>query len=184
MTRQRSVIILTMMALALAGVALGSPELGAQPGDRLLTAGASEILCFDVTLPLDATNALAGASANLAFVFHAEEARSRLPKLAAEQVIGEPAPRNTAAAVGLATFWALARDPDAIVAILPADHHIGDDAAFRAVLADAERAAAEGHIVTLGMAPTRPETGYGYIHAGEEAMRVEGRPVVGSRKEW
>ncbi len=60
----------------LADAAFGSLAPGAQPGDRELAAGASEVLCFDVTLPLDASNALAGASADLTFVFHAEEARA------------------------------------------------------------------------------------------------------------
>lgn len=61
----------------LSAVAFGSAALGAQPGDRELESGSSEILCFDVALPLEATNALAGASANLTFDFHAEEVRPK-----------------------------------------------------------------------------------------------------------
>ncbi len=62
---------------SLAAAAFGSPELGAQPGDRLLQPQASEVLCFDAALPLDATNAVAGASATVTLIFHAEEARVR-----------------------------------------------------------------------------------------------------------
>jgi mannose-1-phosphate guanylyltransferase len=91
------------------------------------------------------------------------------PELPAGNVIGEPRPRNTAAAVATAACAAMARGgPDASLAILPPDHRIRDADAFRAELGRAFRAAeAEPLIVTLGVRPDRPETGYGYVTRGE-----------------
>jgi mannose-1-phosphate guanylyltransferase/mannose-6-phosphate isomerase len=84
-------------------------------------------------------------------------------------VIGEPRPRNTAAAVAVAACAALARGgPDAALAILPADHLIRDRDGFLAGLRRAfETAEAEPLIVTLGVQPDRPETGYGYVTRGQ-----------------
>jgi len=86
------------------------------------------------------------------------------------RVLVEPLRRNTA----LAIAWAAARiareDPDAVLAVLPADHRIPDERAFAAAIARAARAAAEaGAIVTLGVRPTRPDTGYGYLRLGAPA---------------
>jgi mannose-1-phosphate guanylyltransferase len=89
-----------------------------------------------------------------------------LPQVARAHVIAEPVARNTAPCIGWASATIARSDPDAIVAVLPADHFIGDEAAFRAALATAVRAAEEGWITTVGIVPTRPETGYGYIEVG------------------
>jgi mannose-1-phosphate guanylyltransferase/mannose-6-phosphate isomerase len=79
-------------------------------------------------------------------------------------LIVEPAQRNTAPAIALAAH----RLPeDAIMLICPSDHHIGDTDAFRAASTAAVRLAAQGHLVAIGIAPTRAETGYGYIRRGE-----------------
>ncbi len=80
----------------------------------------------------------------------------------------EPAGRNTAAAVAAAALWAIRRgEKDDVLALLPADHHVGDPAAFRdALLAAGRLAKSEDMIVTLGIRPDRPATGYGYIEAG------------------
>jgi mannose-1-phosphate guanylyltransferase len=91
----------------------------------------------------------------------------QLPKLPAKQVIAEPAGRNTAPAIGLAAFLLLRHDPDAVLGLFPSDHVIADQAQCRATLGTGiEIAAAVGNIVVLGIRPTRPETGYGYIEAG------------------
>ena len=91
----------------------------------------------------------------------------QLPRLPAKQVIAEPAGRNTAPAIGLAAFLLLRHDPDAVLGLFPSDHVIADPAAYRATLAKGiEIAAAGDSIVVLGIRPTRPETGYGYIEAG------------------
>jgi mannose-1-phosphate guanylyltransferase len=91
----------------------------------------------------------------------------QLPKLPRAQVIAEPAGRNTAPAVGLAAFLLLRLDPNSVLGLFPSDHVIADEEAFRRHVARAIAIAAAGeHIVTLGMTPSRPETGYGYIEAG------------------
>ena len=80
-------------------------------------------------------------------------------------IVLEPCGRNTAAVAQVASEAALEIDPEAIIFLVPADHVIGDPAAFKATVAIAARAAAT-HIVTLGIKPTGPETGYGYIQRG------------------
>lgn len=84
------------------------------------------------------------------------------------QVVCEPAARNTAPAAGLAAFLIERLYPDAVIGIFPADHVIADEAAFVATIRKAIMLAAAGdNMVVLGIEPTRPETGYGYIETGE-----------------
>ena len=91
----------------------------------------------------------------------------QLPKLPPKQIIAEPAGRNTAPAIGLAAFLLLRHDPDAVLGLFPSDHVVAEPAQYRATLsAGIEIAAAGENIVVLGIRPTRPETGYGYIEAG------------------
>jgi mannose-1-phosphate guanylyltransferase len=94
--------------------------------------------------------------------------RSALPDLPAENILLEPVGRNTAPCVGWATAWVARRDPQAVIAVLAADAFIRDDRAFVDALEIAARAASNGSIVTLGIKPTRAETGYGYLHVGAE----------------
>jgi mannose-1-phosphate guanylyltransferase len=96
-----------------------------------------------------------------------EATRRALPALPEHAFLGEPAPRNTAACIGWATSIIERRDPDALVMVVPSDHHIGDEAAFREALERAVRSAESGPITTIGVEPTRAETGYGYLEAGE-----------------
>jgi mannose-1-phosphate guanylyltransferase len=92
----------------------------------------------------------------------------QLPKLPVKQIIAEPAARNTAPAIGLAAFLLLRHDPDAVLGLFPSDHVIADTAEYRATLnRGIEIAAAGENIIVLGIRPTRPETGYGYIEAGK-----------------
>ncbi len=81
--------------------------------------------------------------------------------------IVEPLGRNTAPAIGLAALRLLEIDDEAVMAVLPADHIIGEGARFRALLSKAAGLAAKGYLVTFGIKPTSPETGYGYIKSGE-----------------
>ena len=102
-----------------------------------------------------------------------EATRAELPELSAAQIIVEPQGRNTApcAVLGLGLADRLA--PGAPVALLPADHFIPDADAFRTQLAEAfALAAAEPTVVTLGIRPDRPETGYGYLETGEASGAV------------
>jgi mannose-1-phosphate guanylyltransferase len=93
----------------------------------------------------------------------------RASGLAADRVLVEPCGRNTAPAVALAAARVAADDPDAVITVLSADHRIPDAAAFAASVRRAAPAAAEGALVTIGVKPTRPETGYGYIRLGRPA---------------
>jgi mannose-1-phosphate guanylyltransferase len=96
--------------------------------------------------------------------------RADLPELPAAHVVSEPTGRNTAPCAVLGAGLAARIDPDAPFALLPADHLIPDADAFRAQLAAAfARAAAAPTVVTLGIVPDRPETGYGYLETAAEA---------------
>ncbi|MGV3621943.1 MAG: mannose-1-phosphate guanylyltransferase [Archangium sp.] len=98
---------------------------------------------------------------------HAALVRKALPKLPKQNVVVEPEARNTAPAIALACAQVAHVDPKGIVVVLPSDQHVADPAAFRAAVQQAARVAEDGLIVTLGIAPTRPETGYGYIRVGD-----------------
>jgi mannose-1-phosphate guanylyltransferase len=108
---------------------------------------------------------------------HAPLVRRLVPALPARNVLVEPVARNTAPAIALATWVVGARDPEAVLAVLPSDHHVADPAEFRAILKSAARAARTGDLVTVGIRPTHPETGYGYIRTGsalaDGAFRVQ-----------
>ena len=94
----------------------------------------------------------------------------QLPKLEKRQIFAEPIGRNTAPAVGLAAFLLLRSDPRAVIGLFPSDHVIGDAQAYGKNIERAVEIAAGGeNIVVLGIKPTRPETGYGYIEAGAPA---------------
>src|SRR6185436_19645560 len=107
----------------------------------------------------------------------AEAVHAAVPDLPAANVVAEPVPRNTAAAVGLGAVVAQRRaGPDAVIAVLPADPFIADEATFERLvrLAIAE---ARDTIVTIGVRPTHPETGFGYIRIGARLARDGADPV-------
>jgi mannose-1-phosphate guanylyltransferase len=114
---------------------------------------------------------------------HAPAARRMLPGLPKENFIVEPCARNTAPCVGLAAIHVAARDPKGIIGMLPADHHIGRPEAFRDALAAAATLAEAGSIATIGIHPSRPETGYGYLKLGPRlAARTKGRARLAAHK--
>lgn len=94
--------------------------------------------------------------------------RQALPALGPEAFMAEPFARNTAPCIAWGAQVIAARDPEAVVMVLPSDHHIADEMEFARVLARALDSAASGTITTVGIQPTRPETGYGYIEAERE----------------
>ncbi len=112
----------------------------------------------------------------------AELLRCQAPQLHAESFLLEPAPRGTAAVVGLAAIALLAKNPQATMAVLPADHYVGNPRALRRLLIAAQEAAQEGHLVTLGITPTYPATGYGYIQRGTLLGRPQGQPLYKVRQ--
>ncbi|MBC8447267.1 MAG: mannose-1-phosphate guanylyltransferase [Chloroflexi bacterium] len=98
----------------------------------------------------------------------------QLPQLPAENVLVEPSGRNTAPAIGLALIHLARRDPHAVMAILPADHLIADADGFRRTLQTAAEVAAQGYLVTLGIEPDSPHTGYGYIQRAGPLPTADG----------
>ncbi len=87
----------------------------------------------------------------------------QLPDVPAEQIVAEPARRNTAPCIGLAARMLLRRDPDAVMGVFPSDHLIENERAYRAILKRAAAAAASDKLLVLGIEPRWAETGYGYI---------------------
>src|SRR5204862_7614625 len=118
--------------------------------------------------------AIVGAE-NTLIVTAADQAaavREAVPDLPAANIVAEPVPRNTAAAVGLGAVTAQRRaGPDAVIAVLPADPYIGDEATF-ARLVRLAIVEARDAIVTIGVRPTHPETGFGYIRLGAPLPRT------------
>lgn len=105
---------------------------------------------------------------------YAALAADQLPEVPTEQIIAELSGRNTGPAIALACVHIHRRDPQAVVAFLPSDHVVLNPEAFCAALTRAEDAAKAGYIVTLGIEPTFPHTGYGYI---KRSAAIDGLPT-------
>lgn len=108
----------------------------------------------------------------------------QLPEVTEKHILREPAARNTAPACGLAAFLLERQSPDTVLGVFPSDHTIGDVTRFRRVVcAAAELARRSAAIVVLGVSPTRPETGYGYIELGAAVDPiVEGGESISVRR--
>lgn len=109
------------------------------------------------------------AGPDLTDLLHSQE--SGIPR---ENFIIEPMGRDTAPAIALSALYLRRRDPEAIMAVLTADHYIADTEGFRRVLSTAAKVAERGHLVTLGVTPDYPATGYGYIERGNAVANVDG----------
>jgi len=108
-----------------------------------------------------------------------EPTAAAIPELIAENTLIEPAARNTAPCIGWAAFHIARRDPDAILMVLPSDHHVRDVPAFVRAIEQAIASAASGVITTIGIKPTHPETGFGYIELDGE---IAGREVCPAKR--
>src|SRR5579872_1021420 len=114
--------------------------------------------------------------------------RKQMPRVPASHILAEPVGRNTAAAIGLAAAHllhsGLGTENDALMAVLPADHYIAKPAAYLKIVRAALHVAhAAGSLVVLGIPPSRPETGYGYIErAGKKTLNPGGVPVFSVRR--
>lgn len=110
---------------------------------------------------------------------HADMVAAQLPELPAGHVLIEPSPRGTAPCLGLAAMRlrALAGSDDAVMISLHADHAIAEPQRLRAALTAAAVAARAGAIATIGVIPTRPDTGFGYIERAELRDEVNGQPI-------
>lgn len=101
---------------------------------------------------------------------HAAPVARQLPELSESNIIVEPAPRGSGPAIVLATALIARREPDAIVGSFAADHEVADPTAFRHAIETAIMAARQGWLVTVGLEPTRPETGYGYMERSQDVV--------------
>jgi mannose-1-phosphate guanylyltransferase len=99
---------------------------------------------------------------------HVAAITEHLPNLTADALLIEPCARNTAPCVGLAAIHIAHKNPDAVMAVLPSDHHISDTQGYQRIFETAVEIARTGDIVTLGITPNRPETGYGYIEFNQD----------------
>jgi mannose-1-phosphate guanylyltransferase len=106
----------------------------------------------------------------------AEATAKAVPGVPRAQILCEPAPRNTAPCIAWATAAIAQLDPEAMVAVLPSDHFITDERELRRVLERALDTARSGRVTTVGIVPTRPETGFGYIEVGEP-VEGDGAPT-------
>jgi mannose-1-phosphate guanylyltransferase len=107
-----------------------------------------------------------------------KKVRRLLPRIPSDQIVGEPASRNTAPTLGVAAQEIGRRDPDGLMVVLPSDHIIAKPAVFRKVLGSACRVASTaGRSVVLGLKPTRPDTGFGYVRLGSREGKVAGHEV-------
>ncbi|MGH9328472.1 MAG: mannose-1-phosphate guanylyltransferase [Terriglobia bacterium] len=107
----------------------------------------------------------------------------QLPGIPRDQIIAEPASRNTAPAIGLAASEILHRDPDGLMVILPSDHLIARPSVFhRALQAGCQLASERDLSVVLGIKPSRPETGYGYLRLGKMERRIAGLKIFSVRQ--
>ena len=99
---------------------------------------------------------------------HVSELMQQLPELSKDQILAEPVGRNTAACVALAAYKLRIKDPEAVMVVLPADHLIGKEKEFLEAMKVAVDTVTNGKfLLTFGIVPNRPETGYGYIRIGE-----------------
>ncbi len=108
---------------------------------------------------------------------HERAVQEQMPGVPAANIVAEPLGRSTGPCVGLMAALIQQRDPGAIMVSLHADQVIQDEAGFRGVLQTAIGAAEEDHLVTVGIVPTEPATGYGYIQRGLLLGEVDGRAV-------
>jgi mannose-1-phosphate guanylyltransferase len=109
---------------------------------------------------------------------HARELIGQLPQIPPENILIEPVGRNTAPCIGLAALVVRKRAGNAVMAVLPSDHLIGEEGHFRHILTAAADMAARGdYLVTIGIQPTGPETGYGYIEKGKLAAGERGEDI-------
>lgn len=104
---------------------------------------------------------------------HKDEVRRQLPQVPVENILAEPKKRDTALAMLVGTLFAQSKDPDAVIINSASDHVVTDEAEFVRVMKSAAQIAQEGeYLVTVGITPTTPATGFGYIKIGEDLKKL------------
>lgn len=104
-----------------------------------------------------------------------------MPEMAG-RILVDPYRRDTAACIGLAAVYLSKVDPNAVMGVFASDHFINLEDRFEGVVLAAEEMAMAGHVVTIGIRPTGPETGYGYIEMGDGFTKVGGREIYTVRR--
>lgn len=102
---------------------------------------------------------------------------AQIPGLPPQNIVEEPSGKSTAPCIGLGAVRMQQLDPTGVMASLHSDHFIADEEGFRQALLAAEEVAKKGYLVTLGVTPNKPETGYGYIERGESVGTYNNHPV-------
>ncbi len=106
------------------------------------------------------------------------DVRKEIPMVPAENLLAEPYGKNTAPCISLAAIHVLQENPRGVMVVLPADHYIGNRRAYlKSLRAAADFAREQDYLITLGVFPTEPETGYGYIEKGEILKSIRGIPI-------
>ncbi|KAI5116538.1 hypothetical protein M0805_009049 [Coniferiporia weirii] len=118
---------------------------------------------WDRLLPL----ASAARTTVVAGPAHSHAIREQLPDLASDNLFTEPGPKDSMAAIGLAAAILARRDPNAVIGSFAADHMISGNDAFLSAVAEAVEVARAGYLVTIGIAPSQPATGFGYVRLGD-----------------
>ena len=120
-----------------------------------------------------------------------EAVAKALPMLPPENILAEPEGRNTAPCIGWAGIHVKQRDPEGILAVMPSDHLVSDHEQFLDSVRTAAKAARDGALVTFGIKPDRPETGFGYIEMSaevgsgvREVKRFVEKPDLAKAKEY
>ncbi|MSQ93875.1 MAG: mannose-1-phosphate guanylyltransferase [Gemmataceae bacterium] len=149
----------------------------AKPKQFLTLAGSSSLL----QQALERTEALAPPTRTwiITGASHCAETSRQLPTLPAERIVGEPCGRDTAACIALGAALIVCDDPEAIMLVTPADHVIEPAQEFRRAVQAAKQIVLDepNSLVTFGIRPTFPATGYGYLECGEELKRFQGVPI-------
>ncbi|MBN2516169.1 MAG: mannose-1-phosphate guanylyltransferase [Deltaproteobacteria bacterium] len=109
---------------------------------------------------------------------HCDEIIRQCSLVPEKNIVAEPVGRNTAPCIGLAALYIKRRDPEAVMVVLPADHMITEEDRFREALMTAGEMAQRGnHLITIGVEPTEPATGYGYIEQGDILASIGGNDI-------
>lgn len=138
---------------------LGSASLLRQTADRLLA-----------VIPAERLWVLTGESLRASVA-------DQLSEVPAEHIVAEPAPRNTAPAIGLAALLVKREDPQGVMGVFPADHHLEAQSAYPSLLRRAYKAASGNQLIVLGIPPRWPEAGYGYIEFAEGVRPGSAEPL-------